>query len=392
MGLDYVFGLKLTKDDIEYNSGTMFLCMVLVLFSFYFVSYFYDTSKRKTFKLSLGFSVKSNYVAIDYIVLMFLFISFFASYRYGFERVGIDSQELPSALWVFFKFLSPTYFIGIYIAINYNSNRLFFLINVLFFIFLGLFKGYSGPILTVGFLFLFRLYTRDKLNKKHLSLIIVSALILGPVIRIVKNLTIVGLIKNDMSFSQSLEYMYSIYEVESFIELYIFYIFKFIGRFESVSTLYFILDNRDKLTELYSSGHFYPFYLYHWLPQTIEKLFFSSSLFDISNNNDLQTTLAYMINPLFKWRSQATLFSWFFIESYLIPIYAAYVVLLIFISSKLTILMSKNSKGLEQVTWYYIIVFVTHGWFDLFLIYIQALLVFYFVCLILKFLNNNEVL
>ncbi|EJD6585304.1 oligosaccharide repeat unit polymerase, partial [Providencia rettgeri] len=306
-------------------------------------------------------------------------------YNYGYGVVGFDSDTSPEFIVLINKFFVPLFFIEIYFFYFFNSNRVIYFVNLFLFLFLTLYKGYTGPIVHLGYLFIFRLYFNGKLNIKTIFIIIFVGLLSSPIIRIIKNLIIRSFISGG-TLSSELDVLYKISDVDNFIELYYVYFQRVFERFELISATYFIIDKLDTIQKLYESNQFLPFYLYHWLPQTIEKILVLSPIYDITQDS-AQRIIASLINSGYQWQIHIGFFGWSIISPIESLFYFIYATTLIFISLQLTKMIDLKNNSIEQLTWLLVLSFVTHGWYNDFILYIQGLFIFLILVNIINTIN-----
>ncbi|WP_105902594.1 oligosaccharide repeat unit polymerase [Vibrio gangliei] len=389
--LGFIFFNRLTLGGelSEYIVNEPFLLLLsvsLVVFSFLFVSSLHRICFRIHIpKINIGsVNYKSN--VLDIIALLFLIISFLFSIVYGYGRIGFDSESSPFFVLYFNKFLVPILVVEIYLFYNFSSKNKIYYLNVAIFLALSIYKGFTGPILHIGFLFIYRLYFNGKLNIKTLLVIFFLAILMSPIIRILKNIIIRGLLSSgDLDFFDSLNLLYTISNVNNFFDLYFIYFERVIERFESVSITYYIIENSKLINDLYNAHQFLPFYLYHWIPQTIEKIFSQYPIFDITQDY-VQREIAYQISPHFQWQTHIGYFAWMFITPLLCVFYFFYTLILVFLSTQLTKVLSHNNSATEQLSWYFTISYIVHGWFNQYILYIQALMVFLMIIIFASFI------
>lgn len=362
------------------------LAIFLVVFSFYFVGFIHSSFLRISIPNIKNFKVRHDAQIIDLIVFVFLLFSFLFSILYGYGRVGFDSELSPSFVIYFNKFFVPILFAEIYLFFKFLSNSRLYYINLALFLILAVYKGYTGPILHIGFLLIYRLYIKNKLNVKIISIMLLLAVLFGPIIRIIKNIIIRDLVTGgEGDYSNGLDTLYTISNASSFLELYFVYLQRVIERFESISAVYYIIINSNMIQNLYESYAFLPFYLYHWVPQTIEKIFSQNSVYDVTQVY-AQREIAHLISPYFDWQIHIGYFGWIFISPLLSVLYILYTFVLIFVCTQLTKLLSSERSAIEQLSWYFAMSYIVHGWFNEYLLYVQALIVFILILVVVNFL------
>lgn len=366
------------------DSITLWYSLLIVLCSYCFViisySYFSSINISSIYKAKV--SVRSD--LLDYIVTFLLLVSFFFSYQYGYGRVGFNSEAVPSVVTLFNKLLVPILVAEIYLFYNFSSKKACYYINTFLFLALAVYKGYTGPILHIGFLWVFRWHYFGKLNIRMLVSLFVLAVLSAPLIRILKNAILRSMMSPEYSsIFDALNILYVISGVDNFFDLYLAYFQRVFERFELISSTYYIIENTDAINNLYIEQKFLPFYLYHWIPQTIEKYILLSPTFDLTQDY-AQRAVASLVDPNFSWQMHIGYSGWLIIKPYLAMIYVLYTSTLLFLAIHLSKILNDRKSGVEQLTWYLTISYVIHGWFNEYILFIQALVVYILLLLVIR--------
>lgn len=366
------------------NPEYLVISLLLVLCSFFLIIGFINFFSR----IKLTYHIKNNTSnLLDYFIFFILILSLLFSILWGYGRIGADTDSLPRAVILFNKFLVPSYISAIYLFYRSNSNKKIYIYNIFLFCIYAIVQGFTGPLLLVGFLFIYKIYINGRINYKKLIAILIIAILTSPIIRIIKNIVIRATISGDYDFYSNLDVLYNINDVNSFFDLYYVYAAKVMERFESISSLYYIQDNIVRIRSLYENQQFLPFYLYHWIPQTIDKVVSSYSIYDITQDY-AQRAIADLINSNYKWQIHITFWGWLFIIPYFSFLYVVYVIIVLFFACLFSKVISLTGDILN-LTWYYSLLYVCHGWFNEYLLYIQGLIVFIFILIAINFISNN---
>ncbi|WP_429174628.1 oligosaccharide repeat unit polymerase [Aeromonas salmonicida] len=370
----YYFNQELGGDLSGYGIADNLLLLssvVLVVSSFIIFNVVFNIFDSLKVKRTLGY-VRSS--LIDYFCLCIIVTSCFFSLYYGYGRVGVSTESIPSFVILFNKFFVPNYFLSVYFFYKYDSKSVIYKINILLFCLNAIFQGFTFPLLMVGYLFVYRLQAENRLNIKALLVVVFAALLFSPFIRVMKNIMIRSAITGDYDFLNGLDALYTVSDVSHFYELYALYAAKVMERFESISALFYIKEHINDIRSLYESNKFLPFHLYHWIPQTIDKILNPNSVYDITQDY-VQRAIAFYINPYFQWQIHITFWGWVLIDPDLSFLYMIYVFSLlsiaIFLSKKLSF-----AKNITNLVWYYSFLYICHGWFNEYILFIQGLFVF----------------
>ncbi|MEE3878777.1 oligosaccharide repeat unit polymerase [Vibrio sp. YYF0003] len=387
----YFFSGSLGSDYdgyIVYFPYTLLYCLVLVLSSFFILhavfKFFEKINMAKSYKVSTDSTV------IHYFIFIILSIAFTFSIVYGYGRVGNENSLAPSFVSLFNKFLVPQYLLYCYIAIFYDSKRIIYFVNLLVFVLFNFYKGYTFIILVIGFLWVFRILSSGKSISWKMIFLLVFLLLISPLVRLLKNVVLYSIGSDDASMAESMQIIISNRNGDSNFSLYIDFLLRTFERFESVSATYYIVDNKDILSTMYEDHNFLPFYLYHWIPQTLEKILSYNSIYDITQVY-AQRYIAGFYNPYYVWQTHIGYFGWPIINPEGMIFYYLYSValmfLLVFISQHFT-----SNKGLLEMSWILTILYMGHGWFNDYIIFIQALVVMYVLLLFVGFFKrfSNE--
>ncbi|MFM5686601.1 oligosaccharide repeat unit polymerase [Aeromonas caviae] len=365
--------------------GLLFFSTALVIGFFIFFNFIFNLLEVFKVKRTLGYVHSS---LIDYLSSFIIMLSFLFSIYYGYGRIGVSGENIPSFVVLFNKFMVPNYFLSIYFFYKYDSDSYIYKFNVILYCLNAIFQGFTFPLLMIGYLYIYRRQVANKLNAKILIWVIIAALLFSPIIRIMKNLIIRSAITGDYDFFDSLDVLYSISGVSYFYELYMLYAIKVMERFESISALYYIQKNINEIHSLYESNEFLPFYLYHWIPQTIDKILSVNSIYDITQDY-VQRAIAFNINSYYQWQIHITFWGWVFIAPDISLLYAIYVFVLLCSAIFLSKLLSFD-KNMTNLSWYYSFLYICHGWFNEYMLFIQGLCVFGFFLVVIKFLTPKR--
>lgn len=343
------------------NYYEFILSYILIIFSFFFVSSSY---------LFINKFIKPSPIKSTKHIFWFFNLFFWISINIIYPPKLIDSFILKydTLSWLYITLTQPKYLILIYIFYYSKCihNSLIFKLNVFIYFTFMLYSGYMGYLIYLCGLLLFEYW--NKLNFKKIFIYSFLFILLSPILRIIKYYF---LIINSSDSAIELDDMFFMRSSTGFLDLYFNMLLTVFERFQHVSNVYFSLYSSEILKNKIDSGYTGMFYTDGWY-----LYFMINSLTDSLANfhEPIQATLASFIYPNVSWKSQIGLSGWFFEPVYYFFI-LLYALLLIIITSSFNYFL--KSKSIHLLSYYLLIILLVHGWFNDYLIYIQALFIFF---------------
>lgn len=312
---------------------------------------------------------------LQYLVLvdqMLLFIMYLTT---GYGRAGGDEQLSNKLLTYYFSFLPPDYIFYVGYAIT-PARALASRINVLFFVFSSLARGWSGGPLIVLLFALIDAYRREKIRLQSVIRYFIILFFVAPVWMSFRAYLREKDAGDKWSFDRILDTIDDIilFTYNSFNDFTSAIIYNVINRFQQTDVAVFILEHREYINAQYEAGKFQSFMLEGWggviaknlsstpLPPQFMKFItvYLSSL----NGYYLDANNAYSSNP--------TLFGWLlFSDELTAMIFIGYIFILMWFSSYLMCRLSTSDRA-NDMLWLMWFNILAAGWFGIFERFIQS--------------------
>lgn len=363
------------------NKGLVLYLLLLTILSYYIVCgpLFLFLSRMKIKSIPIN-----NLNSFASILLFFQVLFAIFNIVTDSNAAGTDFQTggIGRLLWLF---MPIDYLFYIYYFLGRDTKiKKIYIANTIIFILSMISRGWLGWIMVLGYAelcFLFysckNITSRKKL--KYFVLFFIIALLVPLAFSIKIQL------RTDLSASGLAGLLSTLTNID-YIQSYNNFIAGFFSRIQQLSNIVFFSDYQQDLAHYISTGYV-SHYAWEGLPQqTIAKLLGINPGVDmhvflyshyISSTADAVTTL------------QVGFISWFFLGTLSSIFYPFYVLILLVIS----LLLSKRIGGelLCGLTWIMIFLSIMCGWYNAYLVYLQALITFYFILGIITLLSQTKV-
>ncbi|MCG6223060.1 oligosaccharide repeat unit polymerase [Vibrio diabolicus] len=344
----------------------------LILFA-YFSAVISSKLKVKSIKIS-----EDDFFHKFLLLLNVSFFIFSYSYNFGFSS-GNVSQSIPKVPLYFFILFQPLYLSYIYFAVFIKSKSNLYLVNIFLVVIFSVYKGWLGPINYVLFLSFIKYKEYILHHKLRFLFISFFFILLVPFIKISKVIFMVLNQKDLDSVSEAINDVLFYSTHDNIYDLLIEYFVKTFERFDHVAILYYF--NSKDYSLIYNDEEIASFFQEGWINERLH------SVFSNVNSVYIQEFFANKIQSAYSWNVQVPLDARFSFDLYSIPYLSLYVITLL----TLTIFLSKlitERKELISLNWFIAIGLLFHGWFYSYVLWIQALVVFFFIYICKKFLSH----
>ncbi|WP_413111943.1 oligosaccharide repeat unit polymerase [Thaumasiovibrio sp. DFM-14] len=318
----------------------------------------------------------NRYFVLDIIILIVNVSHGVFSIAYDVGLAGISiSSDVPKIPLYLSIVIQPTFLLYIYLAFTGDKKRKLLIVNAGVILLVSLLKGWLSSVMYLTFIAV--MIYRDFFIREKVKFLIIASLgvILSPFFRFMKAVSsAVNGSESNISYIEAVGAVINYREINSISDFLNTYLFSVVERFEHVGILYYVMVD-DKVRYLFNDYNVTPFFAEGWIQNRLYSSF--SSL----NNVDMQFLLAEMIYPYVRWRVNTTLPVWLYVDANNILLLISYVLFLMFIC----ILLSKLiSTRVVNLSWLATLVMLHHGWFYSYSLYIQALMVFAIMLVILR--------
>lgn len=360
----------------------LMVSLVIVLMIFYFFSCFLFNllSRIKVTRYS-----QVNSIIIDIIFIFILMFSIYIALAYKIGVYGLDPDELisvPAYLVKTYSILQPIHLGIIYLFYRVSNFRFLTYVNLLLYVVLFLVSGQTNQFILMFALYLYYRNTYSKPIKKN-KLIILTTLGIAfyPLFRLLK----VGIIGVQRDNTDILQFANGV--GSDFFSYYATFLFVTLERFQVVANISFILERFNEIHQSYSllvdNGNVSNFFESNWIIKFVIKSFG----LDVSTGMQPQSFLALMINGKEFWSSHISLlgYSVFYgVASLFIYLFLLVVMALsIFLCKKMT-----NENNLLLLCRLLVLIFICHGWLMAYVLFLQALVVFFIFIYIVRGIGN----
>ncbi|EMQ2223664.1 TPA: oligosaccharide repeat unit polymerase [Citrobacter freundii] len=334
-------------------------------------------------KIKVRLSEIKGLNSFAYLLLFFQVLFFVFNISTGSNTAGTDFQTggVIRLLWLF---LPVDYLFYIYYFVGRGTKvSKIYLVNVIVFILSMLSRGWLGWTLVLLYAELCFFFCSQKTikNKKNFKYFILLCffLIVAPLVFSLK-----VQLRADL-YSSGIGGVVSTLSNIDYIQSYNNFIASFLSRIQQLSNIVFFYDHKQELYKLVSS-EIVSNYVWEGLPQqTVAKLLGLAPGVDmhvflyshyISSSAEAVTTL------------QVGFISWFFLDTLSSVFYPLYVLIII----GLSLFLSKKIGGekLCALTWIMIFLSIMCGWYNAYLVYLQALITFYFIMGLLTLITQEK--
>lgn len=331
---------------------------------------------------------KSN--LLDYFIVILLILSIHAAINLnvGISGLKLDEPDGSSKFYFFLiSIFQPVNFALIYLfyrVIPFRINKLV-LLNVFLYVLYVIVSAQTVNILTLFALFIIYLQLKKvKVTGRKLFLLTSLGLLIYPVIRFLKY-AIVSSGRQNIALASTFQNNLG----DGAIAMYFDFFFKSIERFQMVANIQFILDKWDSLSYAYNNAvnGGYSFLSSYWFIDAVLRRVFGENLF--ATGLSPQDFMATAINGQDTWSSHISFLGYIpFFGFYSVLVYTL-MIIFVFIGVILSRKLMANRFFLT-LTWLMSLFLVCHGWFIPFINYIQSLLVFISVIMILQVFNVGQ--
>ncbi|MGL5047693.1 MAG: oligosaccharide repeat unit polymerase [Shewanella sp.] len=351
------------------------MLVVFTLFFFlYFIYQFADKLKTKHIKYTHSF-------LLDLFTVIVLLFGLYVAWFYKIGVIGLEQEVSPAP--AFYRqvaaIVQPIMFGLVYFYYRADFKNKWFLLNIFLYLPLILIGGQTGQILLLFFLWIYagRLNNKKNAMKKAVFFTVIG-LVIYPFIRLLKESIIASAITGDDFF---VSYTNMIAKTDFYI-LYIKYFFITLERFQHVANIQYLLEQKNDIANTYqiAGGTLSDFFQNYWL------IVFICKTFGIGVAQEFvspQTYLALMINGKDTWASQVGIFGYFIFYGFFGFFVFLCSVALTFISGYLSNVIV-NDKRITLLSWLMTLMIICHGWIFAYVYFIQTLIVFIFVLLVVN--------
>lgn len=357
----------------------IFLSLLLILLVFFFINLIYRFDKRINIgKLNVISSHVDNKIVHGLFFAVFLFYVYCAYHGLGINGVSDDDVNLGAAPKYLYFILQPPFIIVVYFfACLGCRNFVYRLIFFGFFLMQLVTGAMANFILLLPYLALYscKLDVRDGVRfRKRLIYFIVIGFLVAPLLRISKFLALSLILTNvDFKFPFVIQDVMRVLDNMSqgngFFSLYVDYAFHTFERFQIVANMQYIIDRASDF-----SHYEYDFFRLHSIINFIYKSIYSNSFSPIW----LESVIASSINDTIDWNVHISFWGRAIVLGIDSLFTYVFIVLLVLFMIPLS---RKLSKELSELNWCYLVLFVIHGWFLSYFLYVQSLIVFLFLCI-----------
>ncbi|AJQ99759.1 lipopolysaccharide biosynthesis polymerase, putative [Enterobacteriaceae bacterium bta3-1] len=321
----------------------------------------------------------NNTRKLDIFILVLVSLAVVISIFFKVGVLGVDksiTDDVPKIVLYFNTMFQPVFLVLIYLFYKCDSNRLIYFLIYILYVILVILNGQTAQLLILFCLFLMRKSLKGKkYNFLNIMLLTLGGLAFYPFVRMIKD-AIVHSVNSKSGLADTLSMMIDGLSPEKYFD----YLFITLERFQMVSNTYFIIDNGERLSSLFShEGFSSSFYSLHWLVSAIARLLGM----DTSNILSAQDFFAFYINGVSTWSSQIGVLGYFFFYNYYSIIIIVSILIILFLSVRLSAVLNKGNE-LVELTWCMTLLLVCHGWFLPFINYFQSLIVFFLLVLSLN--------
>lgn len=313
------------------------------------------------------------------------FVILFGIYSAISFKVGVfglednDAINAPPIIRMTSALIQPVYFGLLYIFYRNKPSSNFYKLNYILYIIFIFSAGQTGQLLLLFMLFMYNSYVKkNTINFKKVTMIIAICILIYPIFRLLKDIVLLSYIKNT-ALLDNLDDIIS----SNFLETYLTYLFISLERFQIVANTQYIISNYNDLHSIYSltQNDLSKFFSNYWWASFIIKSFGIG--YNLLDYYSPQSYLAYSINGKDYWASHIGQIGYFIFYGYGGIVIFLYSVIL----SSITFLISKVislTKSIQLLTWLLTLQLICHGWIFAYVSYLQSLLFFLAIVLIVK--------
>ncbi|QXB02310.1 oligosaccharide repeat unit polymerase [Aeromonas sp. FDAARGOS 1416] len=363
--------------DYSFSLNTkmpLLLILLMVLFSYYVVCgpiYNFGIKIKASFPKMCSVN---RLLYFGWSVLFLQILYFIYNFTTGSNYAGASNPEgVVRFLWLI---LPVDYIFYIYYVFARTSKSKLVKFNLFIFALSQLSRGWLGWLLVFIYVELcFWLKRNDgnirlKLKRFYIYILFIPVLGLFPLLVYLK------VAMRDALSLQDLSVLYGIINELDFNFVFLSFFDALFFRLQHFSNVVFVYDNLNIIRDFLQSDRVAMFYFEGLFPQLISKLI------NITPGEDIHLFLySYFVND--KYFTETTLqtgfVSWLFFDIGTSIIYLSYILLLIFSSIYLS--KKTGSHEVQSLTWFFVFLYLMNGWFNAYLLYMQALII---VCFFLR--------
>ncbi|HCJ9895218.1 TPA: oligosaccharide repeat unit polymerase [Escherichia coli] len=291
---------------------------------------------------------------------------------------GIEKNDLQVS--EFFKYiyaiLQPSFLVLIYLFYRCNRVNNYYYITAMLYFSCSMISGES-----VNLLFLWPLLylaNRNK-DKRKVKLNFITILVLGlifyPLIRMSKFVILSVFLTGDSLTLSSMSDSYMRFaDGGSFFEYYISMFSASFERFQVVANVQYLIENGTHIRNMYQylpSDFFNEYFLTNFIYKLLTGINYSVTW--------LQSIVAYSINGNDSWNTHVSILGLGIVQGISsIPAYITMFFVFVF-----SILLSKKlATNVIELTWFLVLLLFIHGWFVSYVMFTQALVLFYIIVIV----------
>ncbi|SIQ50870.1 hypothetical protein SAMN05421840_101468 [Shewanella morhuae] len=385
--LDGHLGGDLSSLSWHSNLEILFFSFFLVLISiiFFNIGVFTFVNKVNIGKRGLIHQIPPSMTL--HVLFFFIFIFYIFSISKGLGVNGVADENVKNVGSVFkytFFLLQPHFLLLIYIFCFAGIRNFLYKIIVVGYFLSPLITGaMSTYILLLPY---FVLCHKSGVNNARFNYLVLFFVVLGfvlaPLLRIAKFVALSLVLTNFNSSFESVNFVDKISSIlismvgdEGFLGLYFDFAIHTFERFQVVANIQYLIDNSIMFESFY-----YDFFRTHSI------INFTYQLFCNVNESALwiESVVANKINPDISWNVHVSFWGRMIVsgvDSLFIYIFIVFLVLTsVFLSKKI-------SPNLNELTWCYVLLFVIHGWFLAFFLFVQTVFMFIFLLYLVRFFH-----
>lgn len=361
------------KGTVVSNPYILLLSLILIVITYFFLMWPFFISVFSIKIKKLKFNRDENIISLRLgFFILFIQVCFFLfnSY-YGVNVAGTNNKTADTPLALIWVLIPADALFVVYYAFYRDSK--FFKVNLIFWLFSNIIRGWAGVILFVIFFEWCRLVRRNALSFTKIFIAVLLVLILYPLLTIAK-WVIRASGGRDFSFEVLYDAVLKNLNEQSYLDLIYFGLEHIIGRLQLTSILNEIINMKDKLQFLYQNNDFQPFWMEGLHGILIERLFYGEK----TRNLGVAFTEYANFNWVFEvgdWNINASLPAWFFISPWSSVLYLLYIFSLCFFSVFLVKLIGQTNSARDLI-WLSWLVYLVPLWLGTFVALIYALFVF----------------
>lgn len=370
---------------LVYDNVTLLWATALLVFSYIFILVpvfnFVWRIKVESTQFCMSDDVLGRRIGIFLFILQVGYVLF--NYLNGVNVAG-SIEKTDSYLSVFFVLVPSDALFLIYYGV-FRGNKYFYP-NLLVWIASNILRGWSGVFLFIVFFEWCRGIRNKKITLFEMVCGLLFLLLIYPAILNVK-MAIRAAGDGGLSFNEILTIGAATFAGGDFISLAADGIFSLVGRIQIASILVEVIRLKDVLHSEFMNGSFSPFWLEGLHGVVLNRMTGETSI-------SIATKFPEYANfpgnyELGQWNTNIGYVGWFFIAPIFIPLYVLYTFILASLSVFLTKKISnENSAG--DVVWIAWAVYLLAPWLNVFVTFIYALMLFYFLKIIFSISLNSS--